>query len=153
MQKGIDNVPHRWYNEDNKGQPARAERGLTMKTTNTTEYEWVTPIYTGGGIYIFLGKIKGGNWFLACDSWFDVRLLDADPSAPDPDLDYEFIGDDPDWQEAHKVEDLDDPHYDWFEDMLNWIIENKPEGGDCNYQLGDMENDLLDIERLREERA
>lgn len=106
------------------------------------KFEWAEPVYTGGGIYIFLGKIKGGNWFYACDSWFDVRLLDANPNGKDDE--YEFCGDNPEWQDKHTVRDMDDKKelLKFWESLYNWIIDTKPEG---NYALDDMERSLANL--------
>lgn len=38
----------------------------------------VTPIYTGGNIYVFLGKTEN-EYFMADSCNFDVTLFDADP--------------------------------------------------------------------------
>ena len=32
-----------------------------------------TAIYTGGGIYIYHGKVENGNYFRACDEWECIR--------------------------------------------------------------------------------
>lgn len=106
-------------------------------------FEWAEPVYTGGGIYIFLGKIEGGDWFYACDSWYDVRLLDAAPNEKDDD--YEFCGDNPSWQDAHMVRDMEDKKelLRFWRSLYNWIIERKPEG---NYATGDMVRSLESLE-------
>lgn len=107
----------------------------------------VTPIYTGGNIYVFVGKIDD-NYFIACDSFYDVRIVNANP------LDYNgtFLGDHewcyPEWQETHLVRDVIDraERRKIFRKILKWIIKNEPNNDNCNYLLGDMEDILEDLD-------
>lgn len=90
----------------------------------------VTPEYTGGGIYVFLGEIDGKG-FIADDTCFDVRILDIDPTKCDEDVVF-----DPKWQESHLLRDLQEPETrSFFMNMLKWVINNNPDG---NYQMNDM---------------
>ena len=55
-------------------------------------------VYTGGGIWLFYGKLSNGNWFLT-DDYGATRILNADPS----DLDVSTYEE---WQLEHLVKDL-----------------------------------------------
>lgn len=55
-------------------------------------------VYTGGGIYLFYGKVYTGYYFLTDDHGWTL-ILDADPS----DLDESTF---PEWQEKHLVKEL-----------------------------------------------
>lgn len=102
--------------------------------TNELNFKIVTPIYTGGGIYCFYGKVND-VYFIASDQG-DVRLVDVIPfDAVDGEMWYA------EWQEEHLIRDIEtnEEYKSFFLHMLDWIIKNKPEG---NYLMEDM-NDLL----------
>ena len=97
----------------------------------------VTPNYTGGGIYVFDGRLEDGNFFMADSPYYDVRIVDADP------LEEPYESDFPEWQEEHLVGDLEaDDALDFMAEMLKWVMANKPDG---NYLMGDMENIAEDL--------
>ena len=100
----------------------------------------VTPVYTGGGIYIYWGKFADGTYFIACDDMYDLTIVDADPTltyVKDEDI---FEADYPDWQEEHLVKYVDcNTTQDFFNKMYDWILKNKPNSKLCNYNLGDIE--------------
>lgn len=99
------------------------------------------PIYTGGGITCFLGQIDRDRYFIAEDDMYSVRILDSDPMLADEDCWYS------DWQEEHMIDDLDETEsLVFFNDMLNWILDNKPDG---NYGLDDIERDIDEVADLR----
>lgn len=103
-------------------------------------FKKVYPCYSGGGIYLFVGQLADDTSFVADGLGFDTRLLDTNVFKVDWDNELW----DADWQESHKVADLDDTKsLEFFEDMLKWIIANKPEG---NYNTHDMKN-LLGVAR------
>lgn len=105
---------------------------------NRILFENVTPIYTGGNIYIYLGKIKNGSFFIACDCNDTIREIDTDPLKADF---MEEIGQE-EWEQAHLVKDWNNETAEttrFFISMLSWIIRHKPQTQDCNYQLYDME--------------
>ena len=126
------------------------------KTDNSSKLniEYVTPNYTGGGIYVYTGRFKNGNYFIADDTYFgkegntfspfDIRVVDIDPDKVYTDeegLEYTLL-DDMVYQEQHLVEDIEDDNAKEVTKMiLQWIIDNKPEG---NYQIGEMQ-EYLDI--------
>lgn len=96
----------------------------------------VTPIYTGGNIYIYWGAFSDGTYFMACDDWFDLRVVDEDPRNTH-NGDY-FEADYPDWQEVHLIKDIPNTQtQDFYNEMYDWILANEPSDG--NYSLGDME--------------
>ena len=102
----------------------------------------VEPEYTGGGIYCFLGQLTNGTWFLADDSYYDVRIVDTDVFAEDPDEVWQ-----PEWQEAHLVKDLKpEEALDFFIDMLAWVKINAPDG---NYAQVELDDTMAEIEELK----
>lgn len=97
----------------------------------------VTPDYTGGNIYVYLGELDNGQYFIAEDLMYDVTIVDADPRK---------AGDDafqPDWIEEHLVRYLEEDNITFFRDMLCWVIDNKPDG---NYNIVDMEHELMELD-------
>ena len=122
------------------------------KPNKSYEIEYVVPNYTGGGIYVYTGKLKDGNYFIADDTYFgkegdtfspfDIRVVDTDPDKVYTDedgLEYTLL-DDTYYQEQHFVEDIEEDNAKEFTKMiLQWVIDNKPEG---NYQIEDMEEYL-----------
>lgn len=85
--------------------------------------------YTSGGIFVFRGQLKSGEYFIASDADFDIRLVDKNPLKTD-------MWDDPDWQEAHLIGDVyDDNRITMFENILMYCI-------DTNQYADDMKADL-----------
>ena len=116
------------------------------ESANSLEIEYATPNYTGGGIYVYTGKLKDGNYFMASDDWFDkdnpyftIRIVNENPDeAGDDGYDAWYE----EWQKPRLVRDITDDEAKRFtEQILKWIIKNKPEG---NYQVDDMK-DLLKV--------
>lgn len=108
----------------------------------------VKPNYTGGGIYLYTGKLSNGSYFMASDDYFydngyfDVLIVNADPDLA-VDENQEDIAWFPDWQEEHLVKYLDeDEARNFTKRILNWIITNKPNE---NYDVKDMERMLSDM--------
>ena len=125
---------------------------LNESKSSKLNIEYVTPNYTGGGIYVYTGKLKDGNYFIADDTYFgkegdtfspfDIRVVDTDPDKVYTDEDgYEYtLLDDIYYQEQHFIEDIEEDDAKEFTKMiLQWVIDNKPEG---NYQIGEMEEYL-----------
>lgn len=102
----------------------------------------VTPFYTGGGIYCFVGQLDG-YYFIASDGMYDIRLVDADPIEAWDEFEFE------DWQDAHLVRDLgEEEALETFLDILHWIKDNKPDTEFCNYLMSDIdniENEVIDL--------
>ena len=97
------------------------------------EIKNATAIYTGGGLYIFYGQLTDGNWFRAYDEWECIEICNSDTSVEDADYS-EFY-------EEHTVETVTGEAYEIFwNEMLNWIISNKPEG---NYDSDDLERRMI----------
>lgn len=110
------------------------------------KFKSVNPEYTGGNIYVFTGEVDD-VYFMADTSFYDVRLLDANPLEHEDEERFGF----PewqcaDWQEEHLVRDLE-PHeaVEFLKEMLAWVIENKPSG---NYAMDDMEWFAADVATL-----
>lgn len=119
------------------------------------EIESVTAEYTGGGIYIFEGKLTDDNCFIAETSCFDVRVMSGDffNDAVELTADelwekYEWCLDEDafpsvKWQEEHLVEDLrPSDALKFIKAVLEWVKENKPNG---NYNMGDMDYFLAEV--------
>lgn len=105
----------------------------------------VETMYTGGNIYVFLGSLSDGKYFMAESSCFDVRILNADPSAVETDK----YGDSPiwysDWQEEHLVKDLTEKECpSFFIDMLNWVRFNSP--NDYDFDLEHLMEEAKELE-------
>lgn len=89
--------------------------------------------YTGGNIYIYYGQLSDGNWFRATDGEEFIEICDSDTSVDDANY-YEFY-------EEHSIETLIGNEYESFwNEMLQWIIHNAPEG---NYQADDLERRMI----------
>lgn len=124
----------------------------------------VDPEYTGGGIYVFTGELTDGNFFMADTSFYDVRIVDADPSIPADMSDDEVwekygITRDEDawasveWQEEHLVEDLiPDKAVAFFKEMLKWVKKNKPNGNYCEQDMDFFREDLESILKIEDKR-
>lgn len=87
--------------------------------------------YSGGGIYIYIGKLKNDMFFIASDE-NDLSIMDKEPTF---DYDMDFFN-------AHVVEYIDSDTIEFtqgFKAILNWILENNPEG---NYSRTDLKNRL-----------
>ena len=81
----------------------------------------IYPDYTGGGIYVFLGQLSDGNYFMAGNSDWAVRILDACPWRT-KNNNWEYA----DWQEKHLVRDLSDTEAEEFaKGMLEYCIQAK----------------------------
>ena len=89
--------------------------------------------YTGGGIYIYYGQLVDGTFFRTGDCEDFIEICNADTSKEDADY-CEFY-------EVHRVKTLNGEEYKVFwNEMLLWIIENKPEG---NYQTYELEKRMI----------
>lgn len=109
----------------------------------------VDPEYTGGGIYLFTGKLADGDYFMADTANYDVRVLNADPNEP---TGMDALGiterniDSVEWQEEHLVKDLTpDEAVAFFKEMLKWVEDNDPSG---NYLGSDMDYFKEELENL-----
>ena len=101
----------------------------------------VSPCAGGGGWYLFWGAFSDGTYFMANYPYWDLRVVDADPRTTDNGDYYE--AEYPDWQEEHLVQDVDNRKTKaFFDEMFNWVLENKPNDDFCNYNSSDMK-DLL----------
>lgn len=92
-----------------------------------------TAEYTGGGIYIYHGELENGLYFRTADEWQSVSICDADTSTEDADYS-EFF-------DTHQIDELQGDDYKrFFNNMLVWINNNKPDG---NYNLGELEQRVI----------
>ena len=99
----------------------------------TYQIETATAIYTGGGIYIYRGKLKNGLFFSSCDTWESIVFCNADTYTDEADF-MEFY-------DQHQVEEITGKEYKlFFNKMLKWIIKNEPDG---NYISPDLERRII----------
>lgn len=90
--------------------------------------------YTGGGIYLYTGKLSYGNYFLTSDDWDCIEIVNEDPDLDDESFSTE-------WIEKHYVETLTGDGYEYFwNTMLNKIITDRPEG---NYDADELADRLI----------
>ena len=72
-------------------------------------------IYTGGGIWLFIGELENGNYFLTddygCTLIFDTDPIDLDESLTD------------EWQEAHTIEDIG-INKSFIDSLMDYMEEN-----------------------------
>lgn len=111
--------------------------------TTIRSFEWVTPQYTGGNIYIYYGKLKNGNWFVTADSdcWLDE--VDANPDDFDRDEVWQT-----EWIEEHSVKAYEPAEAkQFFKAMYRWIIIHQPNNEHTNYSVGDMKKLLASINK------
>ncbi|MBQ1296628.1 MAG: hypothetical protein IIY21_21470 [Clostridiales bacterium] len=110
----------------------------------------VDPEYTGGGIYVFTGKLADGNFFMADTANYDVRILTEDPNEPTGEDCLGIIErniDSVEWQEEHLVKDLvPDEAVAFFKEILKWVEDHKPDG---NYIGADMDYFKNELETLK----
>ena len=110
---------------------------------DTKQFESVEPCYTGGGIYIFAGKLADGSWFMADGDMFDVTIVDAA-------IDWEesFYQE---WIDEHLVRYLSSAeNLAFFKSMLAWVKVNKPDG---NYSMAEMDYIEDDLDECIEAEA
>ena len=103
-------------------------------TKKTFEIKRVETIYTGGNIYVFLGALQNGTFFMAESSCFDVRILNTDPSTVEDE-----DGENPiwfeEWQQEHLVKDLSESECpDFFVEMLTWVMINDSDSYDSDLE-------------------
>ena len=99
----------------------------------TYEIKNATAIHTGGGIYIYYGQLENGNYFRACDEWECIEICNSDTSVEDADYGEFYY--------EHSIDVLWNEAYETFwNEMLQWIINNKPEG---NYLSSDLEDRFI----------
>lgn len=98
---------------------------------------FATAICSGGGIYLYLGQLDNGNYFLTDDDSIDYCLfLNESPY----DLEKSLY---PEWQDSHKVSEYSGEEALGFnKKMLKWIIDNKPDG---NYAECELETRLAKL--------
>jgi len=125
------------------------QNNLNEAIKSTIEY--AIPIYTGGGIYVYIGKLNDENYFIAEDSIFNknmpsfsIRIVNKNPEEEDDFWNTE-------WQEEHLVKDMTDGETETKEltkQILDWVIKNQPDG---NYDLGDIEDKRKVLNNINED--
>lgn len=97
----------------------------------------VSPSCGGGGWYLFWGAFSDGTYFMASTPYWDLRVVDSDPRAT-YNGDY-YEAEYPEWQQEHLVQDIDSRKTKkFFDEMLKWVLANKPNDDFCNYNSGDI---------------
>lgn len=97
------------------------------------EIEHATAYYTGGGIYIYRGKLTNGLYFSSCDTWESISLCFTNTDVEDANY-QEFY-------EQYQIDEVSGRAYEkLFNKMLSWIIKNKPDG---NYSLSELEDRII----------
>lgn len=92
--------------------------------------ETANACYTGGGIYVYWGKLDGGLWFRACDGWDSLWICDADTDIEIEETNW------PEFYETHTVEDLvGDEFVAFWDEMLTNIICGGIRGNYCVSEL------------------
>ena len=92
--------------------------------------EYANAIYTGGGCYIFYGKLNTGDYFLADDFKDGIcEILTTDPSKDWDKSTYE------DWQIKHLVRELNDEEQRRFRKMLLVALEDNKEKEITNEEI------------------
>lgn len=97
-----------------------------------------TAVCSGGGIYIYYGRLGDGTYFMADDACYEyVGVYNQDPYEHIEESSYET------WQKDHIISwHTDDGARQFFKDILSWIIGNKPDG---NYLALELEARLSKI--------
>ena len=114
----------------------------SKKSANLPKVVAAEASYTGGGIYVFLGELSDGTYFIADYPYFDLRIVNEDPRPTYWDDFNEDGASYVPWQETHLIKDVpNDTTKNFFKDMFKWILKNNPEG---NYNSGDIEDMLED---------
>lgn len=90
-------------------------------------------VYTGGGIYIYYGKLSDGTFFRACDDLEWIEICNADTSIEDADYE-EFY-------DEHRVKTLDGKQYEKFWNLMLKKIIREDRGG--NYAVDELEARIL----------
>lgn len=115
-------------------------------------FERVCPIYTGGGIYVFYGKVNG-HWFSADDANCYVYLFDETPFEEDG-----HIKDEAQYIEFYEEHSADNSmiadEFDFMRQMLKWVIKHEEYirvNEMHNYDPSDMERSLEYIEQMESE--
>jgi len=109
---------------------------------NGMEFERANAAYTGGGVYVYYGRLTDGRYFLADDDG-EMILTGTDPESCWGGVFYW------EWQEEHGLpvtkeqDDMAEEGQVWWtlstadwNAMLDWIITNRPEG---NYSVAELE--------------
>lgn len=87
------------------------------------EFEDIEPIYTGGGIWCFVGELSDSTFFIAEDANDSFRIVNEDPRGNEEAW-Y------PEWQEKHLVLDIDDDKTTpIFIDLYRWLESHKANCG------------------------
>ena len=87
---------------------------------------------SGGGVYLYIGSLDNGLFFLASDDYvsFDISIVDTQP-----DFENGFYND---FLGSHAVNFFEgeaDNERKLFLSVLKWILKNKPEGNYCKSDL------------------
>lgn len=79
----------------------------------------VVPVETFGGCHMYYGTVDNGNWFFVTDAWDYGYITSSSPQNIMWDDDFE--------EEVNEIkvsELLDDDFYEFWEDMMDWLVNN-----------------------------
>lgn len=101
------------------------------------EIKAATACYTGGGIYIYYGQLENDLFFMSCDTWESILVLNADPSCEESQY--------PEYQEQHYIEELINNDYKTFlNKMLRHIVDGgAPYDNSHNYSTHELKERII----------
>lgn len=119
------------HGSDIFGERSESSTSSPINSAINGEIETAEAIYTGGGIWVYVG-IVGGCHFMASDSdnnW--VLLVDKDPNEEFDDAWY------PEWMEEHGIEEFGDTResFAFYDRLYDYLEKN---------------NLCIDVKKLRE---
>ena len=109
-----------------------------VDTLTVKDIAYANADYTGGGCYVFYGRINGYYFFSTED--FGL-ILDEFPDISDEKA---F---DPEWQEKHTLREVSEDLNKFNSAAIEWIISHKPNG---NYLSSELETILRKIRQETE---
>lgn len=99
-------------------------------------------VYTGGGIYIFYGKLSDGTFFRTCDDWEWIEICNSDTSVDDADYE-EFY-------DEYRVKTLNGKQYEKFWNTMLKKIIREDLGG--NYAISELKERFIPIVEINIEK-
>jgi hypothetical protein len=114
------------------------EYATNMRKSGTVKY--ANADYTGGGFYFYNGELGNGDYFIAADDWngyepddCSIIIMDVDPErAMDEYDDFWTV----EWIDTHTVKEITgNKAVAIWNSMLQWIIDNQPDGNYSTREL------------------
>lgn len=103
----------------------------------THKIKTATACYTGGGIYIYYGRLENGRFFRTCDEIDVIYICDEDTSTEEAEQS-EFY-------EHHTVEEITGEAFKAFwNQMISHVLAGKPAFDEwSNYSKSDLKNRIM----------